>query len=193
MKSTCFGKKLKRILGGIIICSLPFIYYACKPCNCNTPCPDDPTPTPTPTDTIPTTDTIPDTPIIDTTIYPDTIFVPWDMTVAFPDEETIIFYADKPGVKVILMDMTPIPHDFQKQMASWWWRPYRITRDELLRRRNLAPEKDVRGRGTFYARDFFNENETFGPGALKEDSADIANLGFKWEYVIPEKAKQISK
>lgn len=181
MKSTCFGKKLKRILGGIIICSLPFIYYACKPCNCNTPCPDDPTPTPTPTDTIPTTDTIPDTPIIDTTIYPDTIFVPWDMNGNPPSEDTILFYRDKPGVKAFVFDLEEIPPEMQHEMAGWTWRPYAKARDDLYARRDLAPNQSVSARGTLYAANFWDGNP-YGPGPLVSDSIALANLGLKWEY-----------
>ena len=164
------SKKAKRILLGILICTLPFAHQACK---------KDPIPTPNNPNS---NDTIPTNPIVPPqTIYPDTIFVPWDMNGNPPSEDTILFYRDKPGVKAFVFDLKKISPEMQQDMAYWWWRAYRKARDDLYARRELAPNQSVSARGTLYAANFW-DGTVYGPGARINDSIDLANLGLKWEY-----------
>ena len=182
MKSTCFGKKLKRILGGIIICSLPFIYYACKPYGGDEPHPNDPTPTPT--------DTIPDTPIIDTTTYPDTIFVPFKWCYSYPNEDTIDFYKDKNGVRVILMVAEPLSDEEQMQAFDQGWRSNNLTTNLLCDRYALAPDK-ARGYGDIKFTNVFVDDSTmhYGSGILDTDTTRLNAMGFRSCVVIPGQSK----
>jgi hypothetical protein len=182
MKSTCFGKKLKRILGGVIICSLPIIYYACKPYGGDEPHPNDPTPTPT--------DTIPDTPIIDTTTYPDTIFVPFKWRFSLPNEDTINFYKDKNGVKVILMVAEPLSDEEQMLALSQGWRSNRAATDLLCACHELAPDK-ARGYGCINFTNIFPEDSTmhYGSGIMSTDADRLRGMGYQVCLVIPGQSK----
>ena len=152
MKPTCFGRKLSRILGGIIVFAMAFGYYACKPINPNTPHPDDP--------------------IIDTTIYPDTIIVPFKWSFSWPNEDTIEFYKDKNGVKVIVMQTLPLSDEEQMSAEGLNADGNKFITNRLGEIRARAPDKCI-GAGDI------SFNRVIGhPPA---DSATIYHRGNIWE------------
>lgn len=120
------------------------------------------------------------------TIYPDTIFVPFEWDIARPNMDTIRFYAGKPGVKVILMDMAPIPYAQQLYMAGWTWRKYNAETDSLYKRYDIAPDQ-VRARGDLYVSNFLTESTQYWPGIMPYDSARLSNLGIRLNYFHMQK------
>ena len=114
---------MSRILGGIIVFAMAFGYYACKPVDPNTPHPDDP--------------------IIDTTIYPDTIIVPFKWSRSWPNEDTIEFYKDKNGVKVIVMQALPLSDEEQVGAIGVNAEGNQFGADKLGEIRARAPDKCI--------------------------------------------------
>lgn len=138
-----------------------------------TACKKDPTPEPQPTPNQPT-DTV--TPIVPEPTYPDTIYVPFEWRLTKPNIDTIKFYSDKNDVKIILMDMAPIPYEQQLAMTSCPWQVYQAETDSLYKRYDIAPHK-VRARGDLYVNNFLSESTQWWPGIMPIDSARLAHLG----------------
>ena len=138
-----------------------------------TACKKDPTPEPQPTPNQPT-DTV--TPIVPEPTYPDTIYVPFEWRLTKPNIDTIKFYSDKNDVKIILMDMAPIPYEQQLAMTSCPWQVYQAETDSLYKRYDIAPHK-VRARGDLYVNNFLSESTPWWPGIMPVDSARLATLG----------------
>lgn len=138
-----------------------------------TACKKDPTPEPEPTPNQPT-DTV--TPIVPEPTYPDTIYVPFQWEIIRPNMDTIKFYANKDGVKTILMDMAPLSYEQQLAMTSCPWQAYKAETDSLYERYNISPNK-VRARGDLYVNNFLSESVPWWPGIMPVDSARLAALG----------------
>lgn len=140
-------------------------------------CHKDPTPQPNPNQ--PTDTIIPVTPH-----YPDTIVIPFEfrpiVSEAYPNVDTILFYADKSDVKTIIMDVAPMDSLFEYGSATGWtWVAFHRARDTLYNRHALAPNK-IRGHGEIIAPDFLPDDVGGRPGVHRSDSADLARLGFTW-------------
>ncbi len=136
-------------------------------------CQKDPTPQPQPEPT--PTDTV--QPIVPH--YPDTVYVPFEFRPAIveanPNMDTIKFYADKPDVKKIIMDLQPMDTTFT---FGWGWRAFDRARDTLQSRIDIAPDK-VCGRGTIFVKDVIPDSLHNIPGLPHGDSIALSNMGFK--------------
>lgn len=111
--------------------------------------------------------------------YPETIYVPFEFRPAIveanPNMDTIKFYADKPDVKTIIMDLQPMDTTFT---FGWGWRAFDKARDTLQSRIDIAPDK-VCGRGTIFVKDVIPDSLHNIPGLPRGDSIAFSNMGFK--------------
>ncbi|MBR5082280.1 MAG: hypothetical protein IKX35_07570 [Bacteroidales bacterium] len=136
-------------------------------------CHKDPSPEPNPNHP---TDTI--NPVVPEPTYPDTVYVPFEFAPAIfeknPNMDTIRFYADKPNVKKIIMDLEPMDSLYT---SGCTWRAYDKEVDTLQKRIDIAPYKVI-GRGTFIVERIIPDSITNTGGMPKRDSTALHNMGF---------------
>ncbi len=110
--------------------------------------------------------------------YPETIYVPFEFKPAIveanPNMDTIKFYADKPDVKKIIMDLKPMD---SMHTSGWYWRAFGKARDTLQARIDVAPDK-VSGRGTIIVNYVIPDSVVWLDGLPKSDSVAFRRMGF---------------
>lgn len=110
--------------------------------------------------------------------YPDTIYVPFELKPAIieanPNMDTIKFYADKPDVKKIIMDLKPMD---SLQTAGWYWTAFHKARDTLQSRIKIAPDKVI-GRGTIIVSKVVPDSMDYVTGLPRFDSIAFRQMGF---------------
>lgn len=170
-------KRAKRVWNIISLGALMAFLAACHkdPTPAPQPNPDQPTDTITPNDTI--------TPVVHH--YPDTVYVPFELKPAIieanPNMDTIKFYADKPDVKKIIMDLKPMESLYT---SGWTWRAYHKARDTLQVRIDIAPDKVI-GRGTIIVDRVIPDGIHNTYGLPRSDSIAFSQMGF--DIYIPHK------
>lgn len=110
--------------------------------------------------------------------YPETIYVPFEFKPAIveanPNMDTIKFYADKPDVKKIIMDLKPMD---SMHTTGWYWTAFDKARDTLQARVDVAPDK-VCGRGTIIVHRVVPDSMNHVSGLPKSDSVAFRRMGF---------------
>ena len=110
--------------------------------------------------------------------YPETIYVPFEFKPAIveanPNMDTIKFYADKPDVKKIIMDLKPMD---SMHTSGWYWTSFDKALDTLQARIDIAPDK-VCGRGTIIVHKVIPDSMNYVSGLPKSDSVAFRRMGF---------------
>lgn len=106
--------------------------------------------------------------------YPETVYVPFEWNIYNPNIDTIKFYADKPEVKRIVMDLLPMD---SLCTSGWYWAPFHSARDTLQKRIDIAPDK-VCGRGTIIVWRIIPDSLTWYDGLPRSDSIAFTKMGF---------------